>query len=409
MEEVHPSTEVERWSLEVVQSKQKPRDTDQIRRQHWPAAHQPDSPYAPRRLGARRPCRPLRPAVRRGAYAPSLDGLRAVAILAVIGYHLGHLPSGNFGVDVFFVISGYLITRLLADEHRRNDAISLGRFYGRRALRLLPGVFVVVACCLLVGSLVLARQQVHNLWVGALSVITYSANFRAVHFTTMPLLAHTWSLAVEEQFYVLWPVPFVLLVARVAHRHLAIALLTLAGVSALWCGFLYLRGAAPARLSDLPDTHGMGLLLGCALALATGPRPWRPPAKVQRLLRASAYVAVLVLLVNFRLLLDHGNFPYVGGYLVVSLLTGVIILDQTSATPSKLTSVLQHPLLVLIGVWSYGLYLVHLPVIELLRHTGLSSKTQLPLDLVVTFALTALLYMAVERPAQRLKRRIERG
>ena len=183
------------------------------------------------------------PDAQRGSYAPSLDGMRAVAILAVVAYHLGHMPTGLFGVDVFFVISGYLITGLLADEQRRRGTISLARFYGRRALRLLPVLVVVVTGCLIIGSAVLPERQVHELWWSTLFVATYTANFRAINYLDMPLLAHTWSLAVEEQFYVVWPLPFSRLATRVAPRRLAGWLIALAVASALWCAVDY----CPAR------------------------------------------------------------------------------------------------------------------------------------------------------------------
>jgi peptidoglycan/LPS O-acetylase OafA/YrhL len=347
------------------------------------------------------------PARDRGSYVPSLDGMRAVAIAAVMAYHLGHAQGGFFGVDVFFVISGYLITGLLADEQRRNGAISLARFYARRALRLLPALFVVVAGCLLVGSVVLPKTQVHDLWISALFVVTYTANFRAINYTEMPLLAHTWSLAVEEQFYVVWPLPFSRLAGRIAPRRLAAGLTALSAASAVWCAVDYHRGAALARLSDLPDTHAEGLLLGAAIALLVGTGGWTEPAWLRRPLQVFSYLCAAALLVSFRVVLDHGAFPYLGGFLIISALTGGILIDQVSTTPSRLVVVLQNPAAVLVGRWSYSLYLVHLPVIELLARTRLSSLAQIPIAVTLSFFLAGALHLLVERPTLRLKKRFE--
>jgi peptidoglycan/LPS O-acetylase OafA/YrhL len=347
------------------------------------------------------------PDAQRGSYAPSLDGMRAVAILAVVAYHLGHMPTGLFGVDVFFVISGYLITGLLADEQRRRGTISLARFYGRRALRLLPVLVVVVAGCLIIGSAVLPERQVRDLWWSTLFVATYTANFRAINYVDMPLLSHTWSLAVEEQFYVVWPLPFSRLATRVAPRRLAAWLVALAVASALWCAVDYWRGAALARLSDLPDTHASGLLIGAALALLVGSTSWTTPPRLRPYLHVLSYLAAAAVLVSFRVVIDNGAFPYLGGFLIISVLTGVVLVDQISTTPSKLALVLRHPVAVLIGRWSYSLYLVHLPVIQLLQTTDISRTAQVPLAFGVSMLLAMVLHVAVERPALRLRRRFE--
>jgi len=169
---------------------------------------------------------------------PGIDGLRAIAVAAVFVYHadISWLPGGFFGVDVFFVISGYLITSLLLAELAQTGTVRLARFWAGRARRLLPALFLLLAVCLLIGATV-ERGKLVSLRGDALSSIFYVANWRFVfehesyfaQFGRPPLLRHLWSLAVEEQFYLLWPLLFVL-AARLRPRALMPALVALAAI-----------------------------------------------------------------------------------------------------------------------------------------------------------------------------------
>ena len=216
----------------------------------------------------------------RGDRLPGLDGLRAIAVLAVVVYHadLGWLPGGFLGVDVFFVISGFLITTLLLAERERLGRIRLRAFWMRRARRLLPALFLVLVATLTL-AVVLAPDEVARLRGDTLAALGYVTNWYLIvrqqsYFEAMgrpsPLL-HLWSLAVEEQFYVVWPLVLAAGLLLVRRRGMLVASLVGAIGSALLMGWLYQPGVDPSRVYYGTDTHATGLLLGAALALAWTP------------------------------------------------------------------------------------------------------------------------------------------
>ncbi|HET9690764.1 MAG TPA: acyltransferase, partial [Acidimicrobiales bacterium] len=203
---------------------------------------------------------------------PPLDGLRAVAVLSVLGYHLYEphvLPSGYLGVDLFFVLSGFLITTGLVDEFDAGGGVVFGRFYVRRALRLLPAALAVVLVALGLALATLHGDLRHQTLVGLPWIVLYAGNWaRAVGASSLGVLANLWSLAVEEQFYLLWPVVLVAFLSRrVARERLAAALVALAAVEVAYREVLFHTGVSVERLVNGIDTHSDGLLLGCALAL----------------------------------------------------------------------------------------------------------------------------------------------
>ena len=218
---------------------------------------------------------------------PGLDGLRAVAVLAVMLYHadLGWLPGGFLGVDVFFVISGFLITTLLLAERERLGHIRLRAFWLRRARRLLPALFLLLAATL-TFAVVLAPDELSRLRGDTLAALGYVTNWYLIlrqqsYFETIgrpsPLL-HLWSLAVEEQFYVLWPLALAAGMALLRRRGMLAATLLGAAGSATLMALLYVPYADPSRVYYGTDTHAVGLLVGAALALAWTPRRSARPA-----------------------------------------------------------------------------------------------------------------------------------
>jgi peptidoglycan/LPS O-acetylase OafA/YrhL len=351
---------------------------------------------------------------------PGLDGLRALAIVLVLAYHLfpSLAPGGFLGVDIFLVVSGYLITALLVAEHRAHGRIALRRFWGRRARRLLPALIVVVgltsACAALIGGDVLVGIG----WQLA-GVLTFSSNWFSIaqgssylDQTSPELFRHAWSLAVEEQFYLFWPL-LLLLVLLIPVRSLRVALpLALAVGSAI--GMAVLAGdpgqdpatASTAYLSTL--THGFGLLLGAALALGTDPLRRRPSAPSGSgwvadagvLLSAGALIALsLVLSID-------AIATYRGGLVAASLLTGVLIMCL--AHPSgRAASIADAGLARWIGERSYGLYLWHWPVLILLGaafpaidRIGEQSWILGLSALAISLVLAAASYRFVEQPVR---------
>ena len=222
---------------------------------------------------------PRRP---RLGYQPGLDGLRAVAVVAVLLYHFGvsWLPGGFLGVEVFFVISGYLITSLLLAEWRADHGIALGSFWARRARRLLPALFAMLAV-VSAAALIFAPDAVPELRRGIPAALVYMTNWYEIvrkqsyfaRFGRPPLLLHLWSLAVEEQFYLIWPPLLLLGVRRTRGRRRPRVYAALGGAaaSALAGYLLYHPGVDPSRVYYGTDTRASGLLLGAVLAMGWTP------------------------------------------------------------------------------------------------------------------------------------------
>lgn len=350
-------------------------------------------------------------------HLPGLDGLRALAVIAVIVFHLHApwLPGGFLGVDVFFVISGFLITTLLIREHRRTGRLDLPRFWVRRARRLLPALAVVVVLTTLAARFVegdllvgIARQS-----IGAL---TFSTNWLEIgagtdyfHATTPQLFMNFWSLAVEEQFYLVWPLATLLLLRfapRGTHR---IAVPLAIGLGSALLMALLLDPAAATRVYYGTDTHLIGLMLGAALAhaYAAPHRAWTRTAAWARLhlpLTGWALVILATLLVTS----DEGSaWTFRLGIPLASLATALLILSVVS-TPSPFRTGSQARPLTWIGDRSYGIYLWHWPVILVVGALwpvapgGTSFLASRALALALTLALAAASHRFVESPVRRL-------
>ena len=343
-------------------------------------------------------------------YVPGIDGLRAVAVLAVIVYHLstGWLPGGLLGVGVFFVISGYLITDLLVAERRRSGRIALRHFWARRARRLLPALFlmlfVVVGWVTLVdpGRLAELRSDLpaalfyYSNWWYVFHHVSYFAKFGP----PSPL-GHLWSLAVEEQFYLVWPL-LLIAILRVfrSNRARITVVLAAACASAVEMGLLYAPGSDPTRVYDSTDTRAFGLLIGAALALAwPRSRVVHPIDKsARRILEVVGGSALAGILAMYALTGEYDTFLYRGGMVLLSVLTAVVI--AVVAHPgARLRNLLGWGPLRWIGERSYGIYLWHYPVIVLT--TPLYARTnvlRVVLQVAASILLAALSWHFVEEP-----------
>ena len=200
-------------------------------------------------------------------YVPALDGLRALAVMLVFLYHRHRLPGGWVGVDIFFVLSGYLITSILITEQETTGVISLSRFYMRRACRLLPALVIVV--CVAVAISVCFHYQRRDTAIDAAAALLYVADYRyALMDHQGTVLGHTWSLSIEEQFYFLWPLLLVVLLTKRSPRVALIVTLGLIFVVAVWRVFLVATRSQPfSRVYFAFDTRVDELLIGCALAI----------------------------------------------------------------------------------------------------------------------------------------------
>ena len=339
-------------------------------------------------------------------YRPALDGIRALAILAVVlGHATGFPASGYLGVDIFFVLSGFLITTLLLDERLRTGAVSLRAFYRRRAYRLLPALFFLLAVFVVVSALgVLAnRSPFDEAIFGVLAGLGYFSNFAIATEAgarAMPSeLTHLWSLAAEEQFYIVWPaVLFVVLQGR-----LRLALGVLVGGLLLTTAEqlrLFFEGASWARIGFGVDTRSTSILVGCLLAvlLASGARP-----RVEAAARWVGPPAIVAL--GILLLWDPGRAVFAGPLLLAAIGSAMLILLALD-TGSLLARALSTPPLVFLGRISYSLYLWHLPVFVAFGISG--SRVEL-MDLPalgVALACAIGSYYLVEMPFLRRKREI---
>ncbi|WP_338552688.1 acyltransferase family protein [Paenibacillus sp. KS-LC4] len=346
------------------------------------------------------------------AYRTGLDGIRAIAVIAVIVYHLhpGWMPGGLLGVGIFFVLSGYLITSILLKELEKRGKIDLKAFWIRRAKRLLPGMLFMIA---VTGAATLLFAYPH--WSPFLTdlpgVLLYVSNWSLIlhhvsyfeSFGPASPLGHLWSLAVEEQFYLVWPLMLLIGLRFLKRRRvLLLGILGLAVVSAAAMAWLYQPDSDPSRVYYGTDTRLFGLLFGAALALVWPFHKLKPRVSNEAKLTLDIIggIALLVSLLAFWYTNEYQPFLYLGGMLILSFVS--VLLIMTSAHPaSRISRLLSIPPLRYIGVRSYGLYLWHYPVIILTSpavDTGEISLMRLSLQLVLMLVLAAVSFKYVEQP-----------
>ena len=344
-------------------------------------------------------------------YLPGVDGLRAVAVMAVLLYHadLPWIRGGFLGVDVFFVISGYLITSLLLGEWRQRGYIDFPAFWLRRARRLLPALFLLIAVTL-IFALVALSSEVAGLRDDAYAALGYTTNWYLIfdhqsYFEIMgrpSLFRHLWSLAVEEQFYILWPLLLTALLWLWRPRFVLLIVLSGAVASAVLMALLYQPDVDPSRVYYGTDTRGVGLLVGSALAFVWAPgriaaragraRPW--------LLDAIGLSAFGVLFYSFVRLDGLQPFLYQGGFALVALASAVVIAILVHPR-AHLGGLLGRQPLRWLGLRSYGIYLWHWPVYMLTRpqfDVPIDGLPLLALRLGITVIIAELSYRLLETP-----------
>ncbi len=358
---------------------------------------------------------PRQPGKGKPARLAGLDGLRAIAVAAVVLYHFfpALLPGGFVGVDVFFVISGFLITGLFVAEHGRTGQVSLAAFWQRRVRRLVPPLVPLVLVCATMAWLI-GGDVLVGLGRQVLGASTFSFNWVSIANHTSyfaagapELFRNLWSLAVEEQFYLVWPLLLLaLLLIRAPRLRLALVGL-LAVASAVLMGVLYQPGADPTRVYYGSDTHSFGLFAGAALALLLRrthgeqgefprARPWLGLAALTGLLAAACWLHA------------DGAVAYRGGLLGVSLLTAVVI--WAGVRGGRFGSILDSTPLRYLGERSYGIYLWHWPVLVLIQVAWPATPGWQPWQTWLVGALAAALtlvaagisYRWLEQPIRRL-------
>jgi peptidoglycan/LPS O-acetylase OafA/YrhL len=348
--------------------------------------------------------------------APGLDGVRALAVLTVIGFHEGAsgLPGGFLGVDIFFVLSGFLITDLLVAGYDRTGRLDLAGFWTRRARRLLPALAVMLVVVTAAAAVIEAGQEA-SLRLALLAAATYTSNwYQILHHVSYfaaagqagapPPLDHLWSLAIEEQFYLVWPLIVWCVIARLATRRARVACaLTGAAVSALVMTIQYTPGGDPSAVYYGTDTHASALLIGAALALA---RPLRAltaiPAEHSRRLDMGGIAGLVVLAWAAGHFSGSDPVVYPVGLLLAAFgAAGLVAAAAGHGVIAAITS--WHPLR-WIGVRSYGIYLWHWPVIAFgtaLAGPGASSAWLWPVETGVTIGLASASWRYIETPIMR--------
>jgi peptidoglycan/LPS O-acetylase OafA/YrhL len=349
---------------------------------------------------------------------PGLDGLRAIAVSVVILYHLGPgiVVGGYLGVDIFFVLSGFLITGLLLRERASTGGIQLRKFWMRRTRRLVPAIVaLLLVCCS--AAWIVGGDTLVELGRQVLGAATFSSNWLAIasdrsYFdsTAPELLRNLWSLAVEEQFYLLWPFAVLLLflVRRRSIRFWIVAGIAMASAGAM--ALLYLPGSDATRVYYGTDTHSFGLAVGAALAIlverwSTERAGW--PRLARWLLPPAGALAVAALLTAAILVPSDAPLVYRGGLAAISLVTAVAIVGAI-VPGSLLGRMLDLAPIRWVGERSYGLYLWHWPVFVLVMaalpnwpRVGGAEWGLAGIAFAITVAAATLSYRFIEQPIRR--------
>lgn len=367
-----------------------------LQRQEWVAmAVATSSVSAPPKLG----------------YRPSLDGLRAIAVTAVVLYHadISWMPGGFLGVEVFFVVSGFLITALLIDEKHHSGTVSLRQFWTRRARRLLPALYLLLLV-VSVASMIVYRDAAGRMGGDVLAAIFYVSNWWQIYLQESyfaqagrpPLLQHLWSLAIEEQFYLVFPGLFVVGMARFGRKHMSWILGGLAVMSAAWMALRFKEFTDPSAIYYSTFTRASGLLVGALLAVLWA--PWRTRGKAAlgagHALDGAGVAGLVIIGWFFWRVNAFDAFIYRGGMFLLDLVCVVVIAVLVHPAGS-LHKVLGIAPLRWIGVRSYSIYLWHWPIFMVTRPELDLPFTGLPvfvLRIALTLGAAEMSYRYVETP-----------
>ncbi len=352
----------------------------------------------------------------KSSYIPALDGLRAFAVIAVVVYHLKTVwaPCGLLGVTIFFVLSGYLITGLIIDEWNATSHLSLKNFWLRRVRRLVPAIIFLLLClivlCAIFSPVMLTKLKqdllsclfFYNNWWQIFHDVSYFENLGSPSPVT-----HFWSLSIEEQFYIVWPVLLLLLFKIKTNKKLICALIVvLALLSAADMALLYVPGDDPSRVYYGTDTRAFSLLIGAFLAFvlpAARVRSEAFPKSARVVAEVAAFIALGIIAAMIFTVSAYEPFLYRGGYFGLSLLTAIIIIALVNSR-GILAKIFALAPLVWIGERSYGLYLWHYPLLLLMNPpTDFAEKPWwvYVLQVAVILAVTEFSYHFVENPIRK--------
>ncbi|PGW18322.1 acyltransferase family protein [Bacillus cereus] len=353
-----------------------------------------------------------KPFKRNSRYMVGLDSLRGLAILGVILYHINFnwMPGGFLGVTVFFVLSGYLITDILAMEWKRNKRIDLKKFWLSRARRLLPGMLVMLVITL-AWITIFHSSLLEKMRGDSLAALFYVSNWWYIYhklsyfdnFNQISPLNHFWSLAVEEQFYVVWPFIISLGLYYIKKQSRMILLICLgAFASALAMAILYEPGVDPSRIYYGTDTRAFSLLIGAVLALV-----WPSNRLANKIIPKARFIldvvggiALIIILVMFWKTNQYDPFLYKGGMVLLSIATALLVANLAHPA-SRIAQFLRFRPLRWVGVRSYGIYLWHYPILTLTTpkvNVGDFSIIRAILQFLLIILIAQISWKFIEKP-----------
>jgi len=336
-------------------------------------------------------------------HLPALDGVRGLACAIVLACHvtLDGFPGGWVGVDLFFVLSGYLITSILLREYERKGRISLSRFYLRRLLRLTPALLFFLA----IYSITPRFNEQPDHPTPVLYALLYITNWvMSLSPGKAGALGHTWSLGVEEQFYLLWPILLVIILGFSLKNRCFVIVVALIGLVLSWRVFLVLNGATAHRTFYGFDTRVDTVLIGCALAIWLSTATPTTHQGIKWVARASPLLLISLVVLIFSLDWNTAAVNSVG-FTIIGVWSAAIIVAAIAPGPNMLKTIFNWPPLIALGGISYGVYLWHVPIIHILR-----DYLQHPISLlfatgVASAGTAAVSYYVIEHPFLRLKLR----
>lgn len=351
-------------------------------------------------------------------YRPSLDGLRGVSILMVLADHGGLLGDGFgfIGVNTFFVLSGFLITSLLVEEYDLAGQIRFRQFYLRRALRLLPALIVMLALFVIFSFAMDPYGRAIRELYESLTALFYVSNWAGIyHWGRHVSLAHTWSLSIEEQFYIIWPAILLFALRRNSRSSLlcwiglGVFIAMLIRIALFFCDTTNLAGnilpVNPDRLLSGTDTRADSLLLGCFAGVLVSSSLMPEKAWQALWLKVCAFISVpMLLLLGTRWTLSPDMVCI--GWLLASVLAMLLILYLINAPRGILHVLFQNPVLVYTGQISYGLYLWHFPILKAMQQHRLPWQYMGYLMLVIPAVLAS--YYLIEKPFLAWKKRFQK-
>ncbi|MGM0228070.1 hypothetical protein IGJ28_000089 [Enterococcus sp. AZ091] len=349
-------------------------------------------------------------------YITGFDGIRTLAVIGVILYHLlpTQMRGGYLGVPVFFVVSGYLITDLLRQEWDQNGRIAVKDFYVRRMKRLYPGMVVMLLLSAAYITL-FQRNLLNNLRGVVVSSLLYVNNWWQINhglsyfdrFGNESPFTHLWSLAVEGQNYLIWPLLFILLMKLVKNRGTIFKIVIGCSLlSALLLAIWYSPGADPTRVYYGTDTRLFSIWMGSALAFIWPSTHLKKeiPKKAKRVLNLAGGLSFIGLVITFFVLDDHLSFVYYGGMLIVSLLCTILV-AVTAHPGASLNRWLTNPLFSYIGKRSYGIYLYQFPVMIFyeakIGNVGENVLLHTLIEIVLILLISELSYRFIENPLRK--------